>query len=242
MPGTGYYDRTTQTYKSLPTETWADYTNWSTFTSWAGTPADSVSFTTKIFDAGKVDWWNTIVEIEATLPADVTIYAGETLESAGQIDIASTTTITPSTSPVAATYGRYFQFTITLNRDSALQSAPEIASINMNFNATPITITQSDINTSTLAGSVGARELTFNQPVGKLTNVMVQAHYTGLDDSAGESQTPVIYIDKTSTPTVLNIFNTDTYGKRTRMDCVVDVQAQAIPRLVSDEFGSIEEA
>jgi hypothetical protein len=41
---------------------------------------------------------------------------------------------------------------------------------------------------------------------------------------------------------VLNIFNTDTYGKRTRMDCVVDVQAQARPRLVSDEFGTIEEA
>ena len=68
MPGTGYYDRTTQTYKSLPTETWADYTNWSTFTSWAGTPADSVSFTTTIFDAGKVDWHNTLVDIEATLP------------------------------------------------------------------------------------------------------------------------------------------------------------------------------
>lgn len=242
MPGTGYYDRTTKTYKSLPTETWADYTNWSTFTSWAGTPSDTVSFTTGIFDAGKIDWHNTLVDIEASLPADVTIYAGETLESAGQIDIASTTTITPSTSPVAATYGRYFQFTITLNKDSALQNDPEITSINVNFNSNSVTLTQSDIDTSTLAGSVGARQLTFNQPVGKLTNVIVQPHYTGLDDSAGESQSPVIYIDKSATPTVLNIFNIDTYGKRTRMDCVVDVQAQARPRLVSDEFGSIEEA
>lgn len=242
MPGTGYFDRTTKTYKSLPTETWASYTNWSTFTSWAGTPSDSVSFTTTIFDAGKIDWHNTLVDIEASLPADVTIYAGETLESAGQIDIATTTTVTPSTSPVAATYGRYFQFTITLNRDSALQNDPEITSINVNFNSDTDTITQSDIDTSTLGGSVGARELTFNQPVGKLTNVLVQPHYTGLDDSAGESQSPVVYIDKSSTPTILNIFNMDTYGKRTRMDCVVDVQAQARPRLVSDEFGSIEEA
>ena len=242
MPGTGYFDRTTKTYKSLPTETWASYTNWSTFTSWAGTPSDSVSFTTTIFDAGKIDWHNTLVDIEASLPADVTIYAGETLESAGQIDIATTTTVTPSTSPVSATYGRYFQFKITLNRDSALQNDPEITSIDVNFNSDTDTITQSDIDTSTLGGSVGARELTFNQPVGKLTNVLVQPHYTGLDDSAGESQSPVVYIDKSSTPTILNIFNTDTYGKRTRMDCVVDVQAQARPRLVSDEFGSIEEA
>lgn len=242
MAGTGFYDRTTQTYKSLPTETWADYTNWSTFTSWAGTPGDSVSFTTGIFDAGKIDWFNTIVSIEATLPADVTIYAGETLASAGEIDIASTTVVTPSTTPVAATYGRYFQFMITLNRDSASQLDPEIAAINVNFNSTPTTLTQSDIDTSTLSGSVGARQLTFNQPVGKLTNVIVQPHYTGLDDSAGDSESPIIYIDKSSTPTVLNIFNIDTYGKRTRMDCVVDVQAQAMPRLVSDEFGSIEEA
>ena len=88
-----YFDRTSQSYKSLPTETWASYTNWSTFTSWAGTPSDSVSFTTAIFDAGKIDWHNTLVDIQATLPADVTIYAGETLDSTAQIDIATTTTV-----------------------------------------------------------------------------------------------------------------------------------------------------
>tara|TARA_R100000734_G_C3318358_1_gene112437 strand:- start:503 stop:1231 length:729 start_codon:yes stop_codon:yes gene_type:complete len=241
MAGTGYFDKTSRTYKSLPTETWASYTNWSTFTSWAGTPSASVSFTTPIRDAGKIANWNPIVNVSASIPPDITIFAGSTLESTGQIDIASTTVITPGTDPVNAVFGRYFQFKITLNKDSATQNDPEIAAIDIDLTENTITINQSDIDTSTLGGSVGQRNLTFNQNIGKLTSVIVQPHYTGLDDSAGDKQTPIVYIDKTSTPTVLNIFNIDTYGKRTRMDCIIDVQATGLPKLVSDDTGIRED-
>lgn len=241
MPGTGYFDKTTRTYKSLPTETWADYTNWSTFTSWSGTPGDSVTFTTQIYDAGKVDWWNTLVDVRATLPATITVRTGETLESAGAIDVASTTVITPNTSPVAAIYGRYYEFDITLDRDSASLSDPEIFSINVAFNNTTRTITQSDINTSTLSGSVGQRQLTFNISTGKITNLLLQPHVTGLEDSAGEPTVPVVLINKSTTPLTLNIFDVDTFGKRTRIDCVLDVQAQTLPLIISTSNGSIEE-
>ena len=240
MAGTGYFDKTSQTYKSLPTETWASYTNWSTFTSWAGTPSASVSFTTPIRDAGKIANWNPIVNVSASIPPDITIFAGSTLESTGQLDIASTTVITPGTDPVNAVFGRYFQFKITLNKDSATQNDPEIAAIDIDLTENTITINQSDIDTSTLGGSVGQRNLTFNQNIGKLTSVIVQPHYTGLDDSAGDKQTPVVYIDKTSDPIVLNIFDADSYGKNRRIDCTVDIQVQYLPLCTSDVGGRTE--
>jgi hypothetical protein len=40
---------------------------------------------------------------------------------------------------------------------------------------------------------------------------------------------------------VLNIFDSDSYGKRKRIDCRLDVQAQYLPELSSDADGNIKE-
>ena len=247
MPGTGYYDSSTATYKSLPVETWdsngdsAGYT-WDDFITWTGTASDSVTFTTQIYDGGKIDYWNPTIQVESSIPADITIYYGNTKDSSGgAIDSPTTVNITPNTNPIAGIQARYFQFDVTITRDSATQADPEIYSINVNLSNQLKQIQQSDIDTSTLAGSVGQRQLTFNVATGKIVNLIVQTHITGLDDSTGEGKTPIVLIDKSSSPAVLNIFDIDTYGKRTRIDCVVDVQATTLPLLQSDATGSIVE-
>jgi hypothetical protein len=242
MPGTGYYDSSTRTYKSLPVETWASYTDWSTFTSWTGTASDTVTFTTQVYDAGKIDYFNPTVTVEASIPVDIDIYHGNTVDSAGgAIDTPTTVNVTPNTSPIAGIQARYFQFDITVTKDSATQSDPEIYSISVNLSNQLKQIQQSDINTNSLSGSVGQRQLTFNVATGKIVNLLVQPHITGLDDSTGEGKTPIVLIDKSSSPAVLNIFDADTYGKRTRIDCVLDVQATTLPLLESDATGSIVE-
>jgi len=247
MPGTGYFDSSTATYKSLPVETWdsngdsGGYT-WDDFATWAGTATDTVTFTTQIYDAGKIDYFNPTVQVESSIPADITIYHGNTKDSSGgAIDSPTTVNITPNTNPIAGIQARYFQFDITITRDSATQADPEIFGIDVNLSNQLKQIQQSDIDTSTLAGSVGQRQLTFNVATGKIVNLLVQPHITQLDDSAGEPTSPVIYIDKSSTPAILNIFDMDTYGKRTRVDCVVDVMATTLPLLQSDATGSIVE-
>lgn len=242
MPGNGYYDPQARLYRSASTETWATYTQWDTFTSWAGTPGDSVTFNTGVFDAGSVDWWNYIVTIQASLPANITVNYGETLDSSGgSIDSPQSISVTPSQSSIAGAYGRYFQFDITVARDSASLDDPTISNILVDFNNQPLTVRKSDLDTSTLGGSVGARELTFDFSVGQITNLLIQPHITGLEDSAGESRTPMVLIDKSSTPAILNIFDIDTYGKRTRIDCTVDIQAQALAQLESTADGSTQE-
>ena len=143
---------------------------------------------------------------------------------------------------MAGIQARFFEFDITVTRDSATQADPEIFSIEVDLRNQLKTVTQSDIDTSTLGGSTGARQLTFNISTGKIVNLLVQPHSSSLNvDSSGDSVTPMVFIDKSSSPAVLNIFNIDTYGKRTRVDCVVDVQATTLPLLQTDATGSIVE-
>jgi len=247
MPGTGYFDRTLRIYRPLPSETWdsnndsAGYT-WDDMITWEGTSSDSVTFNTELFDAGAVDWWNYIVTVNASLPVNITVNYGQTVDSSGgSIDSPQSISVTPSQSSIAGAYGRYFKFDITVSRDSATQAEPFIQSISVAFNRQPVTVIKSNLDTSTLGGSVGARELTFDFSVGQITNLLVQPHITGLDDSGGESIVPTVLIDKSVTPAVLNIFDLDTYGKRTRIDCVLDVQAQCLVQLQSDSTGSTQE-
>jgi len=243
MASNGYFDQTSGTYKALPTETWASYTNWSTFTSWAGTPSDTVTFSTEMFDGGKIDYFNPTVLVNASIPVDITINYGNTADSSGgAIDSPSSVAVVPNTATVAGILARYFQFDITLNRDSATQADPEIFAIDVNLSNQLKQVQQSDLDTSTLAGSVGARQLSFNVQTGKIVNLLIQVHSNTLnEDSAGDSVTPMVFVDKTSSPAVLNIFNIDTYGKRTRIDCVVDVQATTLPLLQTDVDGNLVE-
>lgn len=248
MASNGYFDDATGSYKALPLETWAGsedsagYT-WDNFTTWAGTASETVTFTTGVFDGGKIDFFNPTVVVDSSIPADITIRHGNTQDSSGgAIDSPTTVNLTPSTASVSGIKARFFEFDITVTRDSATQSDPEIFSIEVDLRNELKTVTQSDIDTSTLGGSAGARELTFNISTGKITSLLVQTHSSTLNtDSAGDSVTPMVFIDKSGTPPILNIFNIDTYGKRTRVDCVVDVQATTLPLLQTDATGSIVE-
>jgi hypothetical protein len=163
------------------------------------------------------------------------------VDSAGAIVSASSESVTPNDSSVPALYGRYFQFEINLAQSSASDVAPIIFNITPGLSNTKITVTQADINTSTLTGTVGQRNLTFNISTGKIVNILTQAHIQNLGDSALDNEVPMVLVDKSSTPVVLNIFDADSYGKRKRIDCRLDVQAQCMPQLISDGLGNIRE-
>lgn len=241
MPGTGYFDSDSNAYLTKGTQTWSSYATWTAFTQWSGTASSTLQFTTTVYDLGRVDWVNTVLEINASLPASVNISYGNSLDSAGAIVSATTYAVTPNQNPVSALYGRYFQFEINLSQDSAGDTPPIIFSITPELRTQLNTVTQADINTSTLTGTVGLRNLTFNINTGKITNILTQAHTQSLGDSAQDSEVPMVLVDKSSTPVVLNIYDADSYGKRRRIDCRLDVQAQYLPLISSDPNGNIRE-
>jgi hypothetical protein len=241
MSGTGYYDPIENIYTAKSTETWASYASWNAFTSWAGTPSSTLQFTTGVFDLGKIDWANYIVNAVTSLPFNLTVFYGNSVDSAGSIVSASSYAVTPNQATVSGLYGRYFQFEFNLSQDSAGDETPAISTIDIKLNTKTKTITQANIDTNTLTGSVGLRNLTFNVSTGKIVNIITQAHIQSLGDSAQDSEVPIILVDKSSTPVVLNIFDADSYGKRRRIDCRLDVQAQYLPLLQSDVNGNIRE-
>jgi hypothetical protein len=172
----------------------------------------------------------------------------ETVDSSGgALDSPNIVTIAPDTANITVPFARFFQFKIiqgTGDSGAATDSAgsPELflRNLNISFISETFSLTQSNIDTSTLGGSVGERQLTFNQTTGTITNCLIQPHITGLDDSGGDPVRPIVYIDKSSTPVVLNIFDLDSYGKARRIDCTLDVQIQYLPQLQTDIVGQTE--
>jgi hypothetical protein len=248
MSSNGYFDEIENTLFARSVESWADYTNWSTLTSWGGTPSSLLEFTTNIIDAGSLDWHLPLLTFNSGAPVITTVQYGNTVDSTGgAIDSPSTATISPDTADVPGIYARFFKFTLTQGtgdsagaEDSAGSPVLFLNDFNVGFNNSTLPLSQSDIDTSTLGGSVGARQLTFEKETGKITNCIIQPHITGLDDSGGDPVRPLIYIDKTSTPLVLNIFDADSYGKARRIDCTVDVQIQYLPICFSSANGQTE--
>ena len=242
MAGNGFYDPQERIYRPKSTETWADYTNWSTFTSWAGTPdvTSPLQFTTRVFDSGDINYTAVLVQYVSANPVTTEISYGNSL-SGGAIVSPSTQTVYPNDSNVPLLLGRYFQVTAYQDQDSPSLSFPLFQSIDVELrNSSTIDLETtgfSNKDTSTFTGSVGQRTISVSD-LGRAINVFVQIQTTGLSGT----QMPVCYVDKSGTDPVLNIYDADAYGKRTRMDVTADIIIDYMKKLTSDEFGNITES
>ena len=253
MPGNGFFSRDEGIYKAFPTRTWDGDSagiTWNDFVEWDADPGVTLTYTTNIIDTGESKKQNPTIQIEASQPATVTIYYGDTVDSAGgSIDSASSVVVSPSQSNIGALKARYFQFEVTLDPDSGgiefpnFNTAPTISKITTDIRSETTTQKFTDIDTSTLSGSVGERTLSIGAGANlNVGNVLTQIQHDGItDDSAGTYITPVCYVEKTSSNLVLHIFDVDAYGKRKRVDCVMDLQVEIFPNISSDLTGSIQE-
>lgn len=252
MAGNGYF--ADGVYQALSTETWADLTNgWDTYNdTWTLTPDLPLEFTTQIFDFGRVDYVSYLLSWQGIGASTTTVYYGDTVDSTGgDIDSPTTITATPgdTLSPVKA---RYFQFKISIDYfDSAgAEEAPTITNIRPQLTSQKVNITKADLNSSTLGGSIGERQLTIEENIQTVTSIITQPHFSSslyvADDyvasdyvEAGNIPMPKILVDKTTSPITLNIFELDTFGKTKRIDCVFDAMISGIAPLTVTPNGSI---
>jgi len=260
MAGNGYYDKTARTYLPKSVETWDDYQgtsagdDWDSWTSWQGTPLLPLTFTTTITDYGSTELLNYYFNINASAPADIEVRYGDTVDSSGgSIDSYSTLTITPGSTGLTAKKARYWQFKVTLDyADSAGDGViPAIYSLDSQLNAERVTKTLSDIDSSTLSGSTGVRQISAIAGIGSIASIVTQAHLVTTtyvadsyvaDDYVEETVstvTPAIYVDKSTDPVTLNIYDIDSYGKRKSIDCTFDAIVTGSVTMVSDNLGNI---
>jgi hypothetical protein len=257
MPAGFYKQGVLQPYS---VETWADLTaGWDTYDdTWNLTPSLPLVYNTAIVDAGRIDLWMPLTDVATNEQITTTIYYGDTVDSTGgAIDSESSVTYNVGDS-VEAIKARYFRFEFSVGyADSAgVGNRPIISAIKTDLASDKALATFDSIDSSTLSGSVGVRELVVDQPISP-TSLTVTPHvppaptyvadsYVASDDSAGELYTevgtairPIIYIDKTSSPIKLYIYNFDTYGKNTAVDCTFDAMVQGIPKATVDDIGNI---
>lgn len=243
-------------------ETWdardsAGYT-WDDWTDWNGTPDLPLVFSTGIVDSGRIDNWMPLTNLDTNGLISTTIYWGDTVDSTGgAIDSETSLNFNPGDT-VDAIKARYFRFEFSVGyEDSAgVNDRPIINGVVTNLASDKELATFDSINSSTLPGSTGVRTLTVSQPITP-TSLTVTPHvpssagyvaddYVASEDSAGELYAeigtairPIIYIDKTTTPVTLYIYNLDTYGKNTPVDCTFDAMVQGIPKATVDSQGNI---
>ena len=262
MAGNGYYDKYFGEYFPKSVETWDDYQassagdDWDSLTTWQGTPLLPLTFTSKVFDFGREEYLNYILDIQASNPADVTVRYGDTIDSAGgSIDSYSTISVTPNQSGLTAVKARYFQFVLSIDyADSAGDSElPVFRSVTANLSAERQTVTLTDIVSSTLSGSTGIRQLNNLPQIGSVSSIVVTPHLpvtnyvadsyvaSGYIETAVTTSTPVIYIDKSTSPITLYIYDIDSYGKRKSVDCTFDAIVTGNLAMSSDATGSIRE-
>ena len=251
MAGNGYFAN--GIYQTKSTETWADLTNgWDTYSSWALSPSLPLTFTTAIQDYGRIEKVLPITQLAKQGQLTTTIEYGNTIDSSGG-DIDSATSVVynngDTVQPITA---RYFQFTFSLNYlDSAgSEPTPFFGNIQSDLNAEKQMATFDSIESSTLPGSTGQRQLSLTQPISP-TVVTVTPHlpisdyvvdgYVADGYSSGASLSrPIIYLNKASDPIVLNIFELDTYGKNKNIDCTFDAIVSGLPTALVDADGNIQ--
>jgi hypothetical protein len=251
VAGNGYFAE--GQYQPKSTETWASLSaGWDTYTSWSFTPDLPLTFTTGVVDFGRKELLNPLIEISANHPVTTTIYYGDTVDSSGgSIDSPSSVTVTPQTS-VSSINARYFQFAVSIDYgdSSGIGPIPNLSSLRTDLSARLTQITKDSIDSSTLGGSLGARELTVDDLAGVKTAVVTphatQDTYvaTGYVASGyvatGTLSLPHITLDKTTDPITLVIRDLNTYGKTT-IECVFDAIIEGLPTIESDANGNIRE-
>ena len=250
MSGNGFF--TDGIYQPYSSETWADLTGgWDTYSSsWNLTPGLPLEFTTNVFDFGRNDYVSYLVAWTGQGQSTTTVYYGDSIDSAGAIVTPTTITANPgdTLSPVR---GRYFQFKLSIDyEESAGTGRPFIANIAPSLSSEKVNITKADLNSSTLGGSVGERQLTIEENIQTVTSIITQPHYSSTTYMAdgyvaadytevGDIAMPKILVDKSTTPITLNIFELDTFGKTKRIDCVFDAVITGIAPLKVSPNGSI---
>ena len=252
MAGNGFFKD--GKYQPYSVETWADLTGgWDTYTSgWDLTPSLPLEFTTTVVDLGRSDYASYLLDWSGQGTSQTTtVYYGNSIDSAGAIVTPTTITANPgdTLSPVKA---RYFQFKISVDYDDSAGAGPNpfITAITASLNTDKQQVTKADINSSTLGGSVGQRQLTIEENIQTVTSIVTQPHYSSTtymaDDyvatdyvEVGDVAMPKILVDKSTTPITLNIFELDTFGKTKRIDCVFDAMITGIAPLKVSSNGSI---
>lgn len=236
----------------LDNQTWADLgsTPFGTWLSWTTWHPDPQTIVVQIdLDQGVSTLRQPLIDIDfqgqlsGTLKITSTVDIDSNLNEFGQFTGEETTV---SLSDVAQGYvaGRFYRWTLNFDTDSNL-TLPLVLSIRPRFNDNALEEVQDSVDTSTLAGSINAREI--NTAITVVKNLVVTAQQQGVTHSSGLLQDRVLAIpdDYVFQENAIIVNIVDKSGATIRcfdlngesIDAVVDIRISGFPEIRLTETG-----
>lgn len=219
----------TQTLVSANTGTWADFSSWDAWRSWASAPA-TLNHLTPIVDFGTSQTYTISAEATITGTATYYVYTSDTGAFAGE---QTETTIAPGATDTPAFTSRYAMIGISVAESQS--GIPSISAFNFVASTEAIRVELNDIVSSGLTGTVSSRTLSLPATVSAVLNMnlttqsaegYVDTDYVVTDYfEAGEAAIPLI-VDKSRTGPAVRFINTSGTSIDTTFDAALVVLPQ----------------
>ena len=161
-----------QTREIVPndTATWADITEWNSWTQWVSQPADPMVWITDPIDLGEVKTFAVGVECDAIGQVSYEIYTSDTGAFEGE---ESTLVVNAGDSNVGAVTGQYFCIAVKVAKTS---QAPVIFAVNYTVSEKTNQLLVNNLDTSTLTGTASLRTYTPTISTGSVKHIQITPH------------------------------------------------------------------
>lgn len=170
--GSGKFDGGTNSYLPDNAGTWADLSGrtWADWTTWIDQPAQEIVYPMAPIQLARNTPFNMNIETNAVGEVSYKIYTSTTGAFSGE---ETETVIANTDTDIAAFSGQYVLVVVIV--DSAGDLA-QLNSVKVSTNTNTFTISRSDVDTSTLGGSVSAREIPLSRTVSHIWSISITPH------------------------------------------------------------------
>jgi len=149
------------------TGTWDDVSTWDNFTSWRGSPVDTLIWITNALDLGSSQVFNLEIETTAAGIVRYSVFVSETGAFEGE---ETETVIEQDQTGIPSFFGRYVIVVVKVDQDGGNN---ELFNVSLRANNRAIMLRFSDVDTSSLPGTVDERVLETERTIAGIENMQI---------------------------------------------------------------------
>lgn len=220
----GQLDSQTGTIKATGRSRWSTLTSWNAFNNYI-TTLDPIKWTAPVLDIGKVDSFNIAVEADFDGSLSYLVHVSETGLFNGE---ETEYYIAEGDTNISAFYGRYVYIT-------AICTGAEFRRMSVSTDTSKSTFKIVDVDTSTLAGTITARQIPLSVSVSKIYDLNIEPHAATsyavnlyVSDTATSKVLIPVIVSKSATAPSFALYGIDNDAR----NGVVDLTITALPRMI----------
>lgn len=249
----GVIDQSNGRVYASTTDSWDDFTTWDDYDIWSKTPVEMlyvpVTSSPWFVNLGSVKTFNVVTNIVANGRIHYYFYVNQTseiiIDNEGTNYSYSITHVEPDQTAIPSLSGQFVSIVVGIEYDPT-KGVQYFDSISFDFTSTGNkTLSFSNVNSSTLSGTVDDRLFTIGEQLSGVNDVQITSHGTTTPYNVD------LYVSKnqTSSYTFPDIISKSTGGVHLKFigidgeprDSVFDITLTALPEWYNDDTGNLKE-